>query len=84
MSTSSTRPVRVYHIIRRPNAEGNGFHYPREVQHERGVFHGFSIESQELDTGAAHYPVGIVELLDGSVITPAANMLQFLDVEAEL
>ena len=84
MNNSSTRPVRVYHRVRTPNENGQGYHYPKMVQHEIAQFHQFSIQSEELDTGAAHYPVGIVELADGTVITPAADMLQFLDVEVVL
>lgn len=76
---TATRPVRVYHRPQR-SKEGGGYHYPREVLHERGVLHQFSIESTELDTGAAHCPVGVVELPDGTVITTPAHLIQFLDV----
>jgi hypothetical protein len=79
---TATRPVRVYHRPSRPK-EGGGIHYPLEVQHARGLFHQFSIQSEELDTGAAHCPVAVVELADGSVITPAAHMIQFLDIAQE-
>lgn len=80
MSTSTnTRPVRVYHRPQREK-EGGGYHYPHEVLHERGLFHQFSIESTELDTGAAHCPVAVVELPDGTVITPPTRLIQFLDV----
>lgn len=81
-TTQHTRPVRVYHFVRTPNENGQGYHYPKVVQHEVARFHQFSIASEELDTGAAHCPVGIVELTDGTVITPAAHMLQFLDADA--
>lgn len=77
----STRPVRVYHRVRTPNEGGQGYHYPKLVQHELAQFHQFSVSSDELDTGAAHCPVGIVELRDGTVITPPADMLQFLDIQ---
>jgi hypothetical protein len=80
MKATATRPVRVYHKVATPK-EGGGYTYPRELLHERATFHQFSVESEELDTGAAHYPVAVVELPDGTVITPAVQLIQFLDVE---
>lgn len=77
-ASSTTRPVRVYHTPKR-DKEGGGYHYPREVQHELAKFHQFSVESVELDVGASHCTVAVVELQDGTVITPATHMIQFLD-----
>jgi hypothetical protein len=73
------RPVRVYHIVAKPK-EGGGHTYEREVLHARGVLHAFGTDSDEREAGNLVYSVGIVELADGSVILPYANMVQFLDV----
>lgn len=80
MMTTTTRPVRVYHTPKTPNENGIGYHYPRVVQHERVKFHQFATESTELDVGAAHCTVAVIELLDGTVITAGTHMIQFLDV----
>lgn len=77
MSTTTKRPVRVYMNKNVPGTRN----WERVVQHERGYFHQFSIESEELDVGASHCPVAVVELPDGTVITPATHMIQFLDTQ---
>jgi len=80
-TSTTTRPVRVYHYVRTPNPNGSGYHYPRAVQHERGLFHTFGPESTEGPSEVVHGMAAVIELPDGSVITAPANMIQFLDVE---
>lgn len=77
--TSSLRPVRVYHHVATPK-EGGGYTYPREVLHELGLFHTFGQESTEGPTEVVHGMCAVIELPDGAVITPAAHLIQFLDI----
>lgn len=46
---------------------------------ENGIFHEFGIDYEELSCGVGHWTTAIVELEDGKIITPAANMIQFTD-----
>jgi hypothetical protein len=74
MSTT-TRPVRVY-IMRHYAGETT---CRREVMHERATFHRFGTDYEEFEAGPGLYPVAIVELGDGTVITPLVINIQFLD-----
>lgn len=44
-----------------------------------GVFHDFSIDYEEFESGPGHYPVAIVELKDGRIVLPYADDIRFLD-----
>jgi len=77
-TASNLRPVRVYHRPQRPK-EGGGFHYPSEIQHEIASFHQFGTDYEEFENGPGPFPIAVIELPDGSVITPRADMIQFLD-----
>jgi hypothetical protein len=78
MTAAALRPVRTYHYVR-TRKEGGGYDYPREVQHERALFHTFGPESTEGSEDVVHGMVAVVELPDGAVITVAAHMIEFLD-----
>jgi len=45
-----------------------------------GVFHGWSVDLDEFDNGVGTYAVAIVELPDGTVQLPRADMVRFTDV----
>ena len=77
--TDGLRPVRVYALFSAPGSPKP----ERRVIHERGAFHGFSLDVEEDEQGFSSYAVAIVELPDGSVIAPCARNIQFLDVEAQ-
>ena len=47
------------------------------VEFENGIFHQWGSNCEEYDNGAANFTVGIVELLDGTVIMPLAELIQF-------
>ena len=47
------------------------------VEFENGIFHQWGSNYEEYDNGAANFTVGIVELLDGTVIMPLAELIQF-------
>ncbi len=48
-----------------------------------GLFHQFGYDCMEDETGFSSYSTAIVEMPDGSVITPAANMIKFINDESE-
>jgi hypothetical protein len=72
---TTTRPVRVYTMRQYP---GNS-KWVRELVYERATFHRFGTDYNEYEAGPGLYPCAIVELSDGTVITPSASMIQFLD-----
>lgn len=72
---NQTRPVRVYTMRQYP---GNS-KWVRELAYPSATFHRFGTDHEPYDTGPGLYPVAIVELNDGTVITPPAHMIQFLD-----
>lgn len=45
----------------------------------RGLFHGFSVDYKELHNGVGIFPVAIVELESGEIITIPANKIIFTD-----
>lgn len=47
---------------------------------ENGIFHQFGINYEELSCGVGHWTTAIVELEDGKIVTPAADMIQFINV----
>lgn len=65
----------------------NCFDDEGKVLINNGVFHQFGLNVIESEEGNTTYSVAIVELPDGTIITPAANMIRFtsppeFDVEA--
>jgi hypothetical protein len=48
------------------------------VNNQFGTFHAWSIESEHVEGGSLHYPVGVVELEDGSVETYVAKQIEFV------
>lgn len=71
------RPVRVDQMAFRGPREAP----ERQVRAPVGAFHGFGVDYEEFEAGPAPYSVAIVELPDGSVILPRADMITFLDKE---
>lgn len=70
--------------IRVPDTENPRSHFMKtehKVESGLGWFHQWASEYEEFDTGAVNYPVAIVELDDGTVITPHATDIKFLDTE---
>ena len=45
----------------------------------RGLFHGFSVNYREVHNGVGIFPVAIVELEEGEVITIPADNITFTD-----
>jgi hypothetical protein len=74
-NTATTRPVRVYTMRKYPDSPK----WVRELLHERAWFHSFGTDYEEFDNGPGLHPVAIVELADGTVISPHATMIQFID-----
>ena len=44
-----------------------------------GTFHAWGIEYEEGEYGYGNFSTAIVELDNGQIVTPAANMIRFLD-----
>lgn len=68
------RPVTVFEMI---NITGTSKW--ERVEKCRGTFHEWGCGYEEFETGPGNYSVGIVELEDGTIITPASDFLQFED-----
>lgn len=75
---TNTRPVRVYTMRQYPDSPK----WVRELLYERATFHRFGTDYDQFEAGPGLYPVAVVELPDGNVVTPPASMIQFLDVTA--
>jgi len=73
-----TRPVTVFEFWRPEGCKYNEPYQKRES--EKGKFHGFSTEYEEFETGPGNYAIAIVELPDGTVITPIVGLIRFDDV----
>jgi len=53
------------------------------VESSRGFFHGWGLDIEEGASGFASYSVAIVEQEDGTIITPAAHMVMFIEPTRE-
>jgi hypothetical protein len=68
-----TRKVRVYGHERK---EGNT-HYDRVCVGE-GMFHQFSMDHVEYETGPGNFATAIVEMPDGTVINEHVSLIEFI------
>lgn len=50
-----------------------------QLEFEEGVFYQCGIDCKEYENNVASFTVGIVELLDGTVIMLIAEWIQFID-----
>lgn len=46
---------------------------------KEGLFHQFSLNFMEFESGPGQFAVAIVELIDGTVVTPDATFIRFVD-----
>jgi len=46
-----------------------------------GIFHAFGVAYEEFDNGPGNYSTAIIELSDGTVITPSADLIKFIDIQ---
>lgn len=46
-----------------------------------GKFHGWGSDYEEFESGAASFTIGIVEMPDGSILTPLPADMRFLITE---
>lgn len=53
----------------------------KDLEFELGYFHEWGIDCVATEYGPAHFPVAIVELPDGRIVTPSANYIVFLDTK---
>jgi len=51
---------------------------PEKVEAQAGIFHQWGVAYEEFETGPGNYSTAIVELTDGTIITPPAYMVQFI------
>ena len=49
--------------------------------HEHAQFHQWGVDYEENEGANGNYTTAIVELPDGSIITPLANLIQFTDIQ---
>lgn len=52
---------------------------PVYVDSEPGLFHGWGVEYEEFEAGPGNYSVAIIEMPDGTIETPLAKMVRFLE-----
>ena len=75
------RSVTVFEHYRESEDSGKG--YKRNIVKTReigqGRFHGFGLEYEELEMGVGAFTVAIVEMLDGTVVTPLPTLIRFDD-----
>jgi hypothetical protein len=58
----------------------NGFRQPPTIKEVGdGFFHGWGVAFEEFESGAGNYSVAIVEMEDGSILTPDPTDIQFTD-----
>lgn len=79
------RTVNLFHFVRpegpkRSNSYHDNIHQVRVVQ-TTGLFHGWGADYEEFETGPGNYTVAIVELPDGSIVTPIPENIEFVDEE---
>ncbi len=43
----------------------------------KGIFHQFGSDFEEFETGPGNYTTAIIELPDGTIITPLAELIRF-------
>ena len=76
------RTVLIYKHERREREKSNahpyGGNYLEKVPDGEGLFHQWGIDYEEFDTGAGNFTTAIVERPNGEIVTPPANMIQFL------
>lgn len=71
------RPIQVFNeqrIVPQPAKPP----YYEKVPTFQGLFHSWGVCYEEFSDGPGNYTVAIVELPDGSIITPAADLVKFL------
>lgn len=72
-----TRKVIVYEMTRNSDTK----RYER-TQAKTGTFHQWGLRLEEDDRGFSSESAAIVELEDGNVITPSADLIQFIKDDA--
>ena len=55
--------------------------FQKRVKHIDGFFHQWGVNVFEAAEGFGTFSVAIVELMDGTIITPAAELIQFMSPE---
>ena len=70
------RPVTVFKW-EKPEPMSNKFEKVKDCE---GRFHQWGSGYEEFETGPGNYSVAIVELADGEIVTPSADMIKFEDV----
>jgi hypothetical protein len=70
MATGTLRLVRVFE------------NWKKEAEKCRGFFHQFGTDYEEFDQGGVPFTVAIVELADGTIIMPRADLIQFIVEDA--
>lgn len=71
------RPVTVFEYYR---PDGASYSAPLKKREQcKGMFHQFGFDYEEFESGPGNYTTAIVELEDGTVITPVAEMIRFDD-----
>lgn len=77
MSTNTPRTVRVESFEKIPGTKD--WHM---VDKGLAVFHGFSMDHEDYESGPGHFPVAIVEFPDGHIETHRVERIKFIKPEA--
>ena len=84
MEVFKARPVTIYKWTQM--LEKKDIHprsYMKKIPDDKGSFIQFGVDYEEFETGPGNYSTAIVELSDGTVITPPANLIRFDDREGK-
>ena len=69
--------MRTVQTYRMEKKEGDSFY--SKIEDRIGSFHGWGADYEEFDHGVGSFSIAIIELSTGEVITPASDMVKFLD-----
>lgn len=79
-SPATMRKVIVLKWQRNANASTvTGQRYMEKVADGEALFHAWGVEFEEFETGAGNYSTAIIERADGTIETPKADMIQFIE-----
>lgn len=59
--------------------EGTGRRFMDKEPDGEAVFHQFGVDYEEFETGAGNFSTAIIERADGTIQTPQASMIQFIE-----
>lgn len=69
-------------VSKRTWPRGSGYPFISEVI-GTGIFHGWGHAYEEFESGPGNYTIALVEMSDGSVLTPNPHEIMFVNTDIE-